>query len=172
MIQEELISLKSEDLANIIAKKERQEKELAKQIKLLQAENEQYKENYKSIQQDNLDGFLDCNTANLFVRKAENKTEKQIPNDAEWKLLISEFVKYAPHTFQHFCATDTKPLSELELHVCLLLILGISDKTISVMAKTSPTTVSNAKTRANEKLYGQKQANRLKNNLLMTLKGI
>ncbi len=172
MIQEELISLKSEDLANIIAKKERQEKELAKQIKLLQAENEQYKENYKSIQQDNLDGFLDCNTANLFVRKAENKTEKQIPNDAEWKLLISEFVKYAPHTFQHFCATDTKPLSELELHVCLLLILGISDKTISVMAKTSPTTVSNAKTRANEKLYGQKQANRLKNNLFMTLKGI
>lgn len=172
MIQEELISLKSEDLANIIAKKERQEKELAKQIKLLQAENEQYKENYKSIQQDNLDGFLDCNTANLFVRKAENKTEKQIPSDAEWKLLISEFVKYAPHTFQHFCATDTKPLSELELHVCLLLILGISDKTISVMAKTSPTTVSNAKTRANEKLYGQKQANRLKNNLFMTLKGI
>ena len=172
MIQEELISLKSEDLANIIAKKEKQEEELTKQIKLLQAENEQYKENFKSIQQDNLDGFLDCNTANLFVRKAENKTEKQIPNDAEWKLLISEFVKYAPHTFQHFCATDTKPLSELELHVCLLLILGISDKTISVMAKTSPTTVSNAKTRANEKLYGQKQANRLKNNLLMTLKGI
>ena len=172
MIQEELISLKSEDLANIIAKKEKQEEELTKQIKLLQAENEQYKENFKSIQQDSLDDFLECDIAKLFLRKSTNHTEKQIPNSAEWRLLTNQFAKFAPQTFQHFSSNNTKHLSELEQHVCLLLILGIPEKTISVMANSAPSTVSNAKTRANEKLYGQKQASTLKNNLFMELKGI
>ena len=172
MILEELKSLNSEDLSSIIAKKEKQEEELTKQIKLLQAENEQYKENFKSIQQDSLDDFLECDIAKLFLRKSTTHTEKQIPNSAEWRLLTNQFAKFAPQTFQHFSTNNTKPLSELEQHVCLLLILGIPEKTISVMANSAPSTVSNAKARANEKLYCQKQASTLKNNLVMELKGI
>ena len=172
MIQDELESLKSRDYASVIAKKEQQEAELTKRIEQLQAENNQYKNSSVNNQEDDFKGFRDCDTAKLFVRKAEHKTERMIPNEAEWKFLISEFAKYAPHTFQRFSTNNTKPLSDLELHVCLLLILGIPEKTISIMVNSAPTTISNAKARANEKLYGQKQASTLKSNLFRTLKGI
>lgn len=172
MIQDELESLKSKDYASVIAKKEQQEAELTKRIEQLQAENNQYKNSSVNNQEDDFKGFRDCYTAGLFVRKAAHKTERMIPNEAEWKFLISEFAKYAPHTFQRFSTNNTKPLSDLELHVCLLLILGIPEKTISIMVNSAPTTISNAKARANEKLYGQKQASTLKSNLFRTLKGI
>ena len=53
---------------------------------------------------------------------------------------------------------------------CVLLILGISEKTISMMTNAVASTVSNAKSRANEKLYGKKDASSLKNNLICTLR--
>jgi len=52
----------------------------------------------------------------------------------------------------------------------MLLILDIPEKTISMMTDSGPSTVSNAKTRANEKLYGKKDASSLKNNLIHALR--
>lgn len=172
LVQEELRKLKAKDYVGIIAEKEKQEAELTKRIKQLQAENNQYKKSPNSYQKDDVDGFLRCDTANLFIRKAAHKTERLMPNEAEWKLLLSEFSKYAPNSIQRFSTNNTKPLSELEQHVCLLLILGIPEKVISIMVNSAPTTISNAKARANEKLYGQKQASTLKSNLFKALKGI
>ena len=168
LVQEELKKLKAKDYIGIIAEKEKQEAELTKQIELLQAENNQYKNKPENNQKDDLNGFLNCDTARLFVRKANKQTERLIPNEAEWRLLMSRFAKYAPQTFQLFSAT--KPLSKLEQRICLLLILGISEKVISIMTESTPSTVSNAKARANEKLFGKKQAQSLKNNLIHALK--
>lgn len=167
LVQEELRKLKAKDYVGIIAEKEKQEAELTKLIEQLQAENNQYKNNLDNNQRDDLNRFLDCDTAQLFVRKAAGQTERVIPNDAEWRLLMSRFAEYEPHTFQFF--SGTKPLSQLELRICLLLILGIPEKTIAIMTDSAPTTVSNAKSRANEKLFGKKQAHSLKNNLIHAL---
>jgi preprotein translocase subunit SecG len=167
-IQEELRKLKTKDYIGIIAEKEKQEAELTKQIQLLQAENNLYKNNSDNNQKDDLNGFLNCDTARLYVRKANKQTERLIPNEAEWGLLMSRFAKYAPQTFQLFSAT--KPLSKLEQRICLLLILDISEKVISIMTESTPSTVSNAKARANEKLFGKKQAQSLKNSLIQALK--
>ena len=167
LVQEELRKLKAKDYVGIIAEKEKQEAELTKLIEQLQAENNQYKNNLDNNQRDDLNRFLDCDTAQLFVRKAAGQTERVIPNDAEWRLLMSRFAEYEPHTFQFF--NGTKPLSQLELRICLLLILGIPEKTIAIMTDSAPTTVSNAKSRANEKLFGKKQAHSLKNNLIHAL---
>lgn len=167
-IQEELRKLKTKDYIGIIAEKEKQEAELTKQIELLQAENNQYKNNSDNNQKDDLNGFLNCDTARLYVRKANKQTERLIPNEAEWGLLISRFAEHAPQTFQLFSAT--KPLSKLEQRICLLLILDISEKVISIMTESTPSTVSNAKARANEKLFGKRQAQSLKNHLIQALK--
>lgn len=167
-IQEELRKLKTKDYIGIIAEKEKQEAELTKQIELLQAENNQYKNYSDNNQKDDLNGFLNCDTARLFVRKANKQTERFIPNEAEWGLLMSRFAEHAPQTFQLFSAT--KPLSKLEQRICLLLILNISEKVIAIMAESTPSTISNAKARANEKLFGKKQAQSLKNNLIHALK--
>ena len=170
LVQEELRKLKAKDYISIIAEKEKQEAELTKQIEQLQAENNQYKNNADHHQKDDLNSFLNCDMVRLFVRKANGQTERLIPNEAEWRLLMSRFAKYMPHTFQFF--SGNKPLSQLESRICLLLILGIPEKIIAIMTDSAPSTVSNAKSRANEKLYGQKQASTLKNNLFMELKGI
>lgn len=162
-VQEELRRLKEKDYEGMIAEKEKQEAELAKTIEQLQKENDRFKH-----KEDRLESFLESKIAQLFIKKANGKSERPIPSEAEWELLISQFSKDIPITFKSF--SEGKPLSSLEQRICVLLILGISEKTISLMTDSVPSTVSNAKTRANEKLYGKKEASSLKNNLIHALR--
>ena len=152
----------------MIAAKEKQEVQLTKDIERLQIENEMFRRKNKIKGTDHLDEFLDSQIARLFVKKAEGKTERPKPSDAEWKLLMSEFSKHNPTTFKSF--SKGKSLSKLEERICVLLILGISEKDILMMTNSGASTVSNAKSRANEKLYGKKEASSLKNNLIHTLR--
>ena len=100
----------------------------------------------------------------LFKRKSEDKTERPIPTESEWRLLESQFCKYMPATFERFCAG--RILSPLELRTCILLIFGYSESIIVKMTEKSSQAITTAKTRANEKLFGQKEAHSLKSNLL------
>ena len=163
-VQEELRMLKEKDFEGMIAEKEKQEAELTQTIERLQTENDKYR-HYKET--DHLDAFLESKIAKLFIKKANGKAERPVPSDAEWNLLMSEFCKYNPVTFRSF--SGGKPLSLLEQRICVLIILDISEKTISMMTNSVASTISNAKSRANEKLYGKKDATSLKNNLIHTL---
>ena len=165
IVQEELRKLKENDYKGIIAEKERQEAELTKTIKRLQAENSTY---IHSKNKNSLDDFLDSKIAQLFVKKARDKSERPIPTEAEWDLLLSQFSKDNPATFKSF--GESRSLSQLEQRICILLILGISEKTISTMTASQASTVSNAKARANEKLFGKKEAHSLKTNLIHDLR--
>lgn len=167
-VQEELKKLKEKDFEGMIAEKERLEAELAKTIEQLQTENERIKYNANPQETDHLETFLESQIVQLFIKKADGKTEKPIPSDAEWRLLMSEFSKDNPITYRSF--GEGKPLSQLEERICVLLIIGISEKDISKMTKSVASTVSNAKSRANEKLYGKKDASSLKNNLIHVLR--
>ena len=146
--------------------KEKQEAELTQTIERLQAENDKFRHNNKET--DHLEAFLESTIAQLFIKKANGKTERPVPSDAEWKLLMSEFCKDNPATFKSF--GEGKPLSLLEQRICVLLVLDIPEKTISMMTDSIASTISNAKSRANEKLYGKKDASSLKNNLIHALR--
>ena len=165
-VQEELRKLKEKDYESMIAEKEKQEAELTQTIERLQAENDKFKHNNKET--DHLEAFLESTIAQLFIKKANGKTERPVPSDAEWKLLMSEFCKDNPATFKSF--GEGKPLSLLEQRICILLILDIHEKTISMMTDSIASTISNAKSRANEKLYGKKDASSLKTNLIHSLR--
>ena len=117
---------------------------------------------------DHLEDFLNSTIALLFIKKATGKTERTKPTEAEWKMMVSQFSKDLPATFKSF--GDSKPLSQLEQRICMLLILDIPEYVISIMADTSTSTVSNAKARANYKLFGKKEAYPLKNNLIQSLR--
>ena len=80
---------------------------------------------------------------------------------------MSEFCKDNPAAYRSF---GEGKLSPLEQRISVLLILDISEKTISMMTNAVASTVSNAKSRANEKLYGKKDASSLKNNLIHALR--
>lgn len=162
-VQEELRRLKEKDYEGMIAEKERQEAELTQAIERLQAENDRFKQ-----RQDHLETFLESSIAQLFIKKANGKAERPIPSEAEWKLLMFQFSKDIPVTFKSF--GEGKSLSPLEQRICVLLILDIPEKAISIMTDSVGSTISNAKARANEKLYGKKDAPSLKNNLIHSLK--
>jgi hypothetical protein len=162
-VQEELRKLMEKDYEGMIAEKEKQEAELTLAIERLQAENDRFKH-----RQDHLDSFLESSIAQLFVKKANGKAERPVPSEAEWKMLISQFSKDIPVTFKSF--GEGKSLSPLEQRICILLILDIPERTISMMTESVGSTVSNAKARANEKLYGKKDAHSLKTNLIHALR--
>ena len=162
-VQEELRRLKEKDYEGMIAEKERQEAELTQAIERLQAENDRFKQ-----RQDHLETFLESSIAQLFIKKANGKAERPIPSEAEWKLLMSQFSKDMPVTFKSF--GEGKSLSPLEQRICVLFILDIPEKAISIMTDSVGSTISNAKARANEKLYGKKDAPSLKNNLIHSLR--
>ena len=165
-VQEELRKLKERDYEGMIAEKEKQEAELTQTIEQLQAENEKFK-HYNNKESDHLEAFLESQIARLFIKKANGKAERPVPSDAEWKLLMSEFCKYNPAAYRSF---GEGKLSPLEQRICVLLILGIPEKAISMITNSIASTVSNAKSRANEKLYGKKDAFSLKNNLIHALR--
>ena len=163
VVQEELRKLKEKDYEGMFAEKEKQEADLTQIIERLQAENDALKH-----RQDHLELFLESSIAQLFIKKANSKVERPVPSEAEWDMLIYQFSKDIPVTFKSF--GEGKSLSPLEQRICMLLILGISEKNISMMTESVGSTVSNAKSRANEKLYGKKDAPSLKNNLLHALR--
>jgi hypothetical protein len=143
-ISEELNQLKSKELEKLIAQKEQTEKELLETISELE------KKTMKPKVSDNLQGFMDCQIATLFVKKSENRAERLVPNKAEWKLLVSQFSKYMPNSYEAFL---NGKLSSLELYVCILIISGFSESSIIKMVDGKPQTVTNAKARANKKLF-------------------
>lgn len=167
-IIEELRQLKSQDYEGVIAAKENKLAELSATIERLQTENESYKSNLASQSKDHLDQFINSDIASLFYKKATDKTVKVLPTEAEWRRLVTEFSKDNPSTYKHF--GDGKALSKLELRICILLILDIPEYVISIMTKSSAPTVSNSKARANEKLFGKRDARSLRINLLQALK--
>lgn len=167
-IQEELRQLKEKNYEDIISLKEQQESELTQTIERLQTENDAYKRGIPDNKSDRIEDFLESGVAQVFVKKAGGKSERPKPTDAEWNLLTSQFSKDVPATFKSF--GEGKPLSQLEQRICILLILDIPEKAISAMTDSHASTVSNAKARANEKLFGKKDAYSLKNNLIRALK--
>ena len=156
-ILKELNRLKAQDYEGLIAEKERREQELEQMIASLQSSSSHQLT-------DNLEVFADSKIAVLFKRKSEDKTERPIPSEAEWRLLESQFCKDMPTSYEQFCAG--RKLSPLELRTCILLILGYPESVIVKMTEKLPQVVTTAKTRANEKLFGQKEAYSLKSNLL------
>lgn len=169
-ILDELQRLKSQDYDGVIASKERQLAELTETINQLRIENDALHENSALRSANHMEHFLNSPIANQFHRKATSKIEKEVPSESEWKMLIAEFRKDNPATYKTF--VSGKSLSTMELRICILLLLDIPEKSISSMINSSPSTVSNLKARANEKLFDKKDARPLKFNLLHTLKSV
>lgn len=169
-ILDELQRLKSQDYDGVIASKERQLAELTETINQLRIENDALHEDSALRSANHVEHFLNSPIANQFHRKATSKIEKEVPSESEWKMLIAEFRKDNPATYKTF--VSGKSLSTMELRICILLLLDMPEKSISSMINSSSSTVSNLKARANEKLFGQKDARPLKFNLLHLLRAI
>lgn len=167
-ISAELQLLKSKDYERVIAAKEAKEAELSCVIKTLQQVDVRGEYIGTNVV------FVNSPIAQVFIKMSNCKTEKPNPSDSEWSLLISQFRKSFPLLYKSFAEgnsfSEGMPLSQLQVQVCILIILGLSDASIRTMLGNSKSVLSDAKSDANERLFGQKGARSLKGNLFNALR--
>lgn len=163
-IQDELRQLKAKDYEKLIAEKELKEKELKQTIEELANATG------LSSAADRLSDFEDSDIAKVFRKKKDFRSDNPIPNKAEWRALEVQFSKDMPVMYQ-LLAKD-KRLSPLELQVCILIILDFEDGAIASLTDSIPQTVSNAKARANRKIFDERGAQTLKASLLQLIKAV
>ena len=156
-VSRELKQLKEKDYDGIISEKERREKSLRETIALLEHRNN------RQTNANKLRNFNNTQIARLFVKKSNHQTDLSSASLAEWNLLITQFGSDFPATYNYFCE---KSLSELEIQVCILLIMRLSESTIAELTDKKSETISNAKARANRKLFQASGASSLRSNLV------
>lgn len=160
-VREELSRLKSKDYESLIREKEKRVEELSLTIETLQNES------ILPVNLNSIEYFSNRKIAVLFAKKANNKLLKSVPTEAEWKMLITQFSKDMPAIYEILSHGD---LSPLELRTCILLSLGHTGRAIAQLTGTTSQIVTNAKARANKKLFGSEEAKTLKFNLISALK--
>ena len=115
---------------------------------------------------DSLADFKNSKIVEVFAKKAQFSKEHPVPNDAEWKVLVSQFQTDMPSMYLFI---EERKLSRLELYTCILLMLDFEEGAIAGLNDTSKSTISIAKERANSKLFHETSAKRLKYNLKKVL---
>ena len=155
-IERELKMIQAKDYDTLKAQKEENGQQLKQYITEIEKESLLLT---GQKQEDNLDHFLNSQIVVVFGKKALLTKDHPIPNKAEWKVLIKQFSEDMPATFQFF---KLKKLSELQIKICILLLMDYKEGVIVELAKSSSESVSVAKSRANERLFGEKGAKTLK----------
>ena len=160
-IQDELQKLKNSNVERLIEEKERKGKELKQTIESIASEGKM------SAATNGLEEFAKSEIVGEFVAKKSFCADSKKPTKAEWKALETQFRKDMPMAYNMLA--NEKKLSPLELHVCILLILDFEDGIIASIADALPQTVSNAKARANKKIFNESGAQTLKYRLMQLI---
>lgn len=160
-IQDELQKLKNSDVERLIEEKERKGKELKQTIENIASEGK------LSAATNGLEEFAKSNIVCEFANRKIFCADNQLPTKAEWKALETQFRKDMPMAYK--LLASEKKLSPLELHVCILLILDFEDGVIANISNSLPQTISNAKARANKKIFNESGAQTLKNRLMQLI---
>lgn len=158
IISKELERLKAKDYEPLIALKERKDAELNNVIGSLQ------KQIGQADMEDRLSQLKESAIVRLFNEKKMFKQGVSCPTKKEWKQLEQQFRKDMQATS---AVLGKAKLSQLELRVCILLILGFDDKDINTIFYSAPQTISKAKRHANYKLFNTDSAQSLKSNLML-----
>ena len=160
-IQDELQKLKNSNVERLIEEKERKGKELKQTIESIASEGKM------SAATNGLEEFAKSEIVGEFVAKKSFCADSKKPTKAEWKALETQFCKDMPMAYNMLA--NEKKLSPLELHVCILLILDFEDGIIASITESLPQTVSNAKARANKKIFNESGAQTLKYRLMQLI---
>ena len=110
---------------------------------------------YRTEIQEKEENLLSEEIVTLFQQMGQNKLNGRLPNKREWRLFVNTYKRYLPHMYARM---EVSRLSEQELHVSMLSHLGASPSEMALLLSTSSTTISNAKSEANRKMFGHKGA--------------
>ncbi len=155
IVEEEKALLKS-DSGKLLSMKEAESTELHEHKKSMDARID-------NLSSQDKEALLNNNeTVNTFKQKAVPQLTKDLPNESDWEKLMETVETIIP-AFHDFVVKHK--LSRQKLRVCLLTRLNFSNKEMSNLMETTKQNISNIKSRANLKLFEDKNAERLKSNL-------
>ena len=159
-IAKELEKLKAKDYESLIAQKERKEEELNNVIASLQRQIGQ------ADLEDHLQQLKESDIVKLFNEKKVFKQGVASPTKKDWKQLEQQFRQDMQAAY---AVLGKANLSQMELRICILFILGFDDKEVNTIFYSSPQSISKAKRHANNKLFNVDNAQSLKSNLMINL---
>ncbi len=99
-----------------------------------------------------------------FKKMAFGVNEGGLPDSSDWDKLEKMFLQCHPILVDKW---NVCQLSEQEIQVCMLTYLEFENKKIATLIQTSASVVSNAKKKANRKMYGSEDAASLFQNMQM-----
>lgn len=143
-------------------------KELKDKMEKLQAQLQNYKMQYDKIMLSEKNVVVEDDEIYLdFKKMAKGLRSVPMPSAKEWKMLEIFVAEKFPVFYGKICNKEEgKKLSLQEWRVCLLTRLHFSNSEIVNILDSSPSSVSNAKQKVNEKLFGGTSASTLLKNML------
>lgn len=133
------------------------------EIDLLKADISKYRKYYLQLESTDNDERLQNNAV---VRKFMNMTQQisnHQPTESEWKDLVYVIRQEIPLFYMRVMKSTA--LSEQEKYICILSRLEFHSSDMAYLLGTSPQNISNARNSINNKLFSEKTARTLINNL-------
>ena len=141
-LQNEIDNLKEKNYDAIIAQKEKEIKALNQSIAIHE------KALHRVTAKNRMTDFEESEIVKTFNSKRVFRKGVSAPNKEEWKRLVVQFQQDMPLAYAAMSG-----LSPLQFQICILLLLGYEEGEIAVMQETKPQVITNAKARANKKLF-------------------
>ena len=98
-----------------------------------------------------------------FHKKAERKRNTSMPTKLEWEHFVRLFAQTQPKAYAAIGREQT--LSPQELKACILLLLKFANSEVMALLNISSQSLTNVKSRINEKLFGISNASTLENKI-------
>lgn len=153
----EELDLLQEDKEIFIQKKQNE-------IIALQCSLREYREKYDKFNLlDKEKKLMESDIVVKFIEMSTPKRNRFNPSEKDWLDLYKEFQQYKPLISEKI---RKGKLSPQELQVCILTYLGMDNTAIAFLVNTTSKTISNAKQKINRKLFEEKSASTLFDNLL------
>lgn len=134
-------------------------------IESLQEEMQQYKEKIKAISKSERKfKMADHAVLAKFKQMEFSCGKKAVPSEEDWSELEHLFVSSFPLTYE--IISKKKETLLLEFRVCMLTRFQFSNGGMANLLQSSPASISNAKSKANKRLFGDKGASTLYYNMV------
>lgn len=138
------------------------------QVEMLKEKIREYQKKQKiSSCSIKISEFVEKRIVVSFKEKAKWGYKNPLPTDKEWDSFIKQFSRIVPSAYSAI-GRDVI-LSQTELKLCILLLTGFNLTEIANLLDTTPQSISNIKTKANLKLFGESSAVTLEQNQMKAL---
>lgn len=142
--------------------------EKEQEIGLLKEKIRKYQQQQHLIRvSQNLSEFKKSQIIALFKNKSKINLKQSLPDIADWEKLVKCFSQTVPSVYSAL-GRDVI-LSPSELRVCILLLAGFKISDMAILLNSTPQSLTNIRSKANKKLFGEDTATTLERNLMKTI---